>query len=191
MARELASDFAAPLVAATVSRLLIDLNRSMGHRQLYSDATRNVAKSVRADIVRDYYRPYRNEAEEWVRCAVKARNKVIHVSSHSFTPELNGEVRNADIGLQFDPGRVGEVALARRWQAAFKAAAPDLKVRRNYPYAGKADGLTRYFRRCFSPAEYVGIELEINQKHVNTSLRWRELRRIVSLTLRAALANSK
>ena len=44
--------------------------------------------------------------------------------------------------------------------------APNLRVRRNYPYAGKGDGLTSYLRQQFSPAAYVGIELEINQKIV-------------------------
>ncbi|MDQ3194860.1 MAG: N-formylglutamate amidohydrolase [Burkholderiales bacterium] len=188
MARELAREFAAPLVAATVSRLLIDLNRSIGHRHLYSGATRNLAKKVRAEIVRDHYRPYRNEVEGLVQRAVCGGKNVIHVSSHSFTPELDGEVRDADIGLLFDPKRAGEALLAGRWQAALKAAAPKLKVRRNYPYAGKADGLTCTFRRSFSPAKYVGIELEINQKHAKAGARWRQLRRIVAATLRAALS---
>src|SRR5664280_2584857 len=41
MARALATEFAAPLVASTVSRLLVDLNRSIGHPCLYFEATRN------------------------------------------------------------------------------------------------------------------------------------------------------
>ena len=38
-------------------------------------------------------------------------------------------------------------------------------MRRNYPYAGKGDGLTSYLRRRFPPGAYVGIELEVNQRH--------------------------
>ena len=38
------------------------------------------------------------------------------------------------------------------------------KIRFNYPYLGKADGLTTYLRKKF-PANYTGIELEINQKY--------------------------
>lgn len=188
MAQELARDFAAPLVAATVSRLLIDLNRSLGHRHLYSAATRTLAKNVRAEIVRDHYRPYRDEIEALVRRAVDHGKKAIHVSSHSFTPELDGELREADIGLLFDPRRSGEVALAWGWQSALKAAAPELKVRRNYPYVGTGDGLTRYLRRCHAPAEYLGIELEINQKHVAAGPSWDALRQIVSASLRVASA---
>jgi len=35
-------------------------------------------------------------------------------------------------------------------------------VRFNYPYLGKADGFTTYLRKQF-PANYMGIELEVNQ----------------------------
>ena len=89
--------------------------------------------------------------------------RVIHISSHSFTPVLDGEVRRADVGLLYDPRRRGEVELCARWKAALCAIAPALAVRRNYPYAGKGDGLTSYLRTRFPPGAYVGIELEVNQ----------------------------
>ena len=38
MARQLATAFAAPLVTSTTSRLVVDLNRSIGHPRLYSPA---------------------------------------------------------------------------------------------------------------------------------------------------------
>lgn len=102
---------------------------------------------------------------------------MIHVASHSFTPVLDGAVRNADIGLLYDPARSGEVELCRRWQAQLRALAPNLKVRRNYPYAGKSDGFTAYLRRRFPAEVYIGIELEINQQHVSSGgRRWRDVR---------------
>ncbi|MEO8932838.1 MAG: N-formylglutamate amidohydrolase, partial [Xanthomarina sp.] len=33
----------------------------------------------------------------------------------------------------------------------------------NYPYLGKADGFTSYLRKQF-PKNYLGIEIEVNQK---------------------------
>ena len=39
--------------------------------------------------------------------------RVIHISSHSFTPELDGKVRSADVGLLYHPGRHGEAAAVR------------------------------------------------------------------------------
>jgi predicted N-formylglutamate amidohydrolase len=97
-------------------------------------------------------------------------------------------VRNADIGLLYDPARRGEAELCRRWQARLRASAPELKVRRNYPYAGKSDGFTTYLRRRFPAKVYVGIELEINQKHVFNGRRpWRAFRGRVIEALRQAM----
>lgn len=180
MAKALAATFRAPLVSATISRLLIDLNRSIGHPQLFSTATRDAPATLRADIVKQYYRPYRVRVERLVRQAVSRGRRVIHISSHSFTPELAGRVRNADVGLLYDPGRRGEVELCARWQAALAGSAPELRVRRNYPYAGKGDGLTRHLRRRFAPGTYVGIELEVNQGIVIAGgRRWTQLRRVL------------
>jgi predicted N-formylglutamate amidohydrolase len=109
--------------------------------------------------VKRYYLPYRNKAECLIHQAVANEKRVGHISSHSFTPELDGKRRDADIGLLYDPARPGEVELCIQWQAYLKAHAPQWNVRRNYPYLGKADGLTSYFRQCFPPAAYVGIEL--------------------------------
>lgn len=191
MARELARVLAAPLVASTTSRLLIDLNRSVGHKHLYSAMSRSATISVRRQIVKRYYRPYRDKAESLVHRAVAGSKRVVHISSHSFTPELDGELRNADIGLLYDPGRSGEVELCQQWQACLQAKASYFKVRRNYPYVGKADGLTSHLRRRYPPAAYVGIELEINQKHVNAGRSWRALQALIAQALQCALTNTQ
>ena len=190
MAKALATRFAAPLVASTVSRLLVDLNRSIGHPCLYFEAIRNEPTKVRQLILKHYYQPYRAHAERLVRQAIVDHGHVIHLSSHSFTPELYGKVRVADIGLLYDPARPGETDLCERWKAALQVCAPDLSIRRNYPYAGKGDGLTAWFRQRFSPSAYVGIELEVNQKHIIRAGRnWIELRKVIIESLRMALAN--
>ena len=174
MAGDLAAAFGAPLVSSTVSRLLVDLNRSVGHRQLFSAATRGVPRTVRETILAQHYRPWR----------------VLHISSHSFTPELDGEVRTADIGLLYDPARHGERELSARWKNALSSLSPALRVRRNYPYAGKGDGLTSYLRSRFAPTTYVGIELEVNQQIVfETSRRWTQVRRQLIDSLRSACAD--
>lgn len=188
LAREMAQDLAAPVFVSTTSRLLIDLNRSLGHPKLYSEATRGAPARIRREILDKYYRPYRNQVEAHIATAIACGSRVIHVASHSFTAELDGTVRNADIGLLYDPARSGEVDLCHRWQAQLKTSAPELKVRRNYPYTGKSDGLTAHLRRRFPAEVYVGIELEINQKHVlNGGRPWRGLRRRVIETLRRAM----
>jgi predicted N-formylglutamate amidohydrolase len=187
MARELAAAFDAPLFASTVTRLLIELNRSPRHPHLYSLITRDLPPHERQELFTLFYAPYRNAVEQCAAHLIGQGRRVIHVSSHSFTPELHGELRNADIGLLYDPARPGEADLCRRWREALKAAAPGMRVRMNYPYAGVADGFTTWLRRRFGPQQYVGIELEINQKHACArSGHWPQLRAAIIHALRMA-----
>jgi predicted N-formylglutamate amidohydrolase len=189
MAKALASAYRAPLVASTVSRLLIDLNRSIGHPQLFSAVTRAAPARARAQIVEQYYRPYRVQVERLVSQAVSRGHRVIHISSHSFTAELDGRVRGADVGLLYHPGRRGEAEVCARWKQARGPFAPELRVRRNYPYAGKGDGLTSRLRARFAQCDYVGIELEVNQGiDLAAGRRWTGLRRVLIDSLRTACA---
>jgi predicted N-formylglutamate amidohydrolase len=163
MARDLAAALQAPLVASTVSRLLIDLNRSLSSPQVWSEATCALSPTQQTGHRVAPLRALPAAADGDRGDAVAAGQRVIHVSSHSFTPVLDGQVRNADVGLLYDPARSGEVAVAARWKAAFAEQAGELRVRRNYPYQGKDDGLTSAMRRRFPPDQYVGIEIELNQ----------------------------
>jgi predicted N-formylglutamate amidohydrolase len=191
MGRDLARALDAPLVSSVTSRLLIDLNRSIGHRALYSEATRDQDPATRKEILDRYYLPFRGAAEQAIATAVAAGRRVIHISSHSFTPVMNGEVRNADIGLLYDPARSGELALCKRWQDALATRLPDARVRRNYPYSGKSDGFTALLRRRHGARRYVGIELEINQDIViNGGPRWPALRKALVAALRDACGAS-
>ncbi len=190
MARALAKAFGAPLLAATVSRLLVDLNRSVGHPRLHFEAIRRLPAPVRQRILARHYQPYRVRAEDLVRQAIAERGRVIHVSSHSFTPTLHGKLRKADIGLLYDPARPEEAALCRRWKAALATCAPDLTVRRNYPYSGKDDGLTSWLRKRLPPGAYLGVELELNQRHAARAGRhWAALREVIVASLHRALAD--
>jgi len=189
MARTLALSFEAPLVSSTISRLLIDLNRSLGHPTVFSPALRGAPAAQRAQIIARYYLPYRQCVENLVSQSVASGRRVVHVSAHSFTPELHGKVRNADVGLLYDPRRGSEARLCAAWKKLLTQEAPGLRVRRNYPYAGKGDGLTSHLRRCFPDAAYLGIELEINQKIVHArGQRWASLRKVLTDTLRQACA---
>ena len=187
MAQEISQCFDAPLVASTVTRLLVDLNRSVGHRDI-SRVYRELSPVERERMLRDCYLPYRSEVERLVAKAIGCGRRVVHISSHSFTPRLHGKVRRADVGLLYDPVRPGESTFCRLWKAAIKRVAPELRVRRNYPYYGKGDGLTSYLRLRHSPDAYVGVELEINQALViGTKGRWTRLRASVIESLRITL----
>jgi hypothetical protein len=58
-------------------------------------------------------------------------------------------------------------------------------LRRNYPYRGISDSLVTHLRRRYGARGYVGMELEINQKHVGTR-GWRALVAVLAATLAVA-----
>lgn len=177
LAQQMARTLEAPLFAATTTRLLIDLNRSIGHRQLYSEATRSLPAALRRDLIALHYQPHRKAVESAVARLIAGGQRVMHIAAHSFTPEMNGVLRQADVAWLYDPGRAGEGAAARRWHQALAQRRPDLRLRRNYPYQGKSDGLASLLRKRHAPAQYVGIELEVNQRWVaEGGMRWARLR---------------
>jgi predicted N-formylglutamate amidohydrolase len=161
-------------ITATTTRLVVDLNRSPNHRNVFSEYTRDLTPAQRAQVLAEHYWPYRKAVESAVGRAVDAGAAVLHVSSHSFTPALNGDVRNCDVAFLYDPARRGERNFIEAWHDALRAAAPELKLRRNYPYRGTADALVTHLRKLHADGAYAGVEIEVNQKHVG-SANWRDL----------------
>ena len=189
VARDFASAFGAELVYSTTSRLLVELNRSPGHRQLFSEMTRGLPPAQRRELLERYYFPYREWVEAQVRTATSKRERILHISCHSFTPSLDGTVRRADVGLLFDPRRKVEADFCAAWQDTLRTASPRLVVRRNYPYRGSADGLTTWLRRRYPDPAYAGIEIEVNQKFpLGDAAAWRELRKRLLISLEQVLA---
>ncbi len=163
IARQVARRLSAPLRVASVTRLLVDLNRSPGHRRRFSEYVRPADATVRQDITATHYLPYREGVERDIARLAAGGRLVLHLSVHSFTPVLDGVRRNVDIGLLYDPARRHEALLCRRWAALLERMRPDLRIRRNAPYRGTADGLTTYLRRRCPEDRYLGIEVEVNQ----------------------------
>ncbi len=150
------------------SRLFVDLNRTITNKSAFSDYLRN-NENAKAEATA-YWNEYRAAIEKFVDSALKPKTlaaksapTIIHLGIHSFTPVLNGKVRNTDIGILYDPTRPQERAYANVIKAEIKRLYPAMKVRFNYPYKGSSDGLTTTLRKKFGP-RYVGIEIEINQK---------------------------
>lgn len=159
--RVLAKQFADYSRFSQVSRLLIDLNRSVKHKALFSEYLDALSPAARNAIRMEFYTPWRSQVHARIKTWRKQGHTVLHISVHSFTPEFNGERRNCDIGLLYDPAREVERTFCRQWQRCLKQIQPDVRVRLNYPYRGKADGFTTELRGQF-PTGYAGIELELN-----------------------------
>ncbi len=182
---------ACELHLATVTRLLVDLNRSPNHRSVFSEVTRELPLTEKQRLLVEYHQPHRNAVTESIRNAIEGGHRVLHIGVHSFTPQLNDEVRNADIGLLFDPRRAWEKNLSRQWQSELRSSKLQPRVRLNYPYRGISDGLTTTLRKQFSDDYYAGIEIEVNQAiPLAGGAAWRAYQSLCIESLGAMLAKS-
>ncbi len=163
VAKKLAKNCECPLVSNTISKLLIDVNRSIKSRTLFSEYTWCLLPEEKDAIIRSYYIPYKEKLTKAIQTKIAQDKKVVHLSVHSFAPVVDGMQRNAEFGLLYDPLRAEERAFCNDLKTNLVASSPYV-TRLNYPHLGTADSLTVEFRRMFSEANYVGIEMWINQK---------------------------
>lgn len=185
---DLAVGLGGPLLGLETSRLLVDTNRSLGTRTLFSEWSRKLPEAARKRIVETVWRPHRAAVERAVEAAVARGENVLHVATHSFTPFWNGLLREVDVGFLYDPRRRYERAFAELWRDALRELRKDLVLRRNQPYRGDADGLTTYLRTRFEPRAYLGIELEVSQRFpLGPEPEWRTLRADLVRALQVAV----
>ncbi len=166
-----------PLIANTATRLLIDVNRSATNPRAFSEITRPLDKRDKQQIIERYYRPHVERLASEIEAHVARGARVLHLGLHSFTPQLNSKLRNADMAFLYDPQRKRELMVAKLLCERITSQLPGLRFRMNYPYRGTADGLTTIFRRRFKAMVYLGIELEVNQSLVKDDALWRLIKR--------------
>jgi predicted N-formylglutamate amidohydrolase len=189
LARRIAEGLPASLHYTTVTRLLVDLNRSPHHPRLFSPVTRPLSESTRAAILAEHYHPYRQGVAADVRGLLRRHGLVVHLSVHTFAPQLNGTVRDVDVGLLYNPARPLEKRFGQRWQAHLRPRLPRFRVRRNRPYLGVSDGLVTFLRRELALDGYIGLELEVSQRFPRRGGRsWLALQQVLFETFELTLA---
>lgn len=171
----------------TTSRLLVELNRSLHHRALFSEVTQQLPEHERKQIINSYYTPYREQVETLIQDFIQAGRRVLHLAVHTFTPVLGTVHREGDIGLLYDPKRKAEQQFCRTWKKLLELQDPNLIVRFNYPYLGISDGFPTYLRKRFGQHDYIGIELEVNQKFVQQPEQWQQVQQVIYQSLRKQL----
>ncbi|SFZ92999.1 Predicted N-formylglutamate amidohydrolase [Flaviramulus basaltis] len=171
------------------SRLLIELNRSLHHKSLFSEFTKNISKKEKQHLINSHYLVYRKKVENTIQNWIEKGESVLHISVHSFTPILNNVERNCDIGLLYDSKKNTEKTFCSDFKKELKNLKPGLNVRYNYPYLGKADGFTTYLRKQFE-SNYIGVEIEINQKYSTKNNMSSELKVFLFSALKTLLTKS-
>jgi predicted N-formylglutamate amidohydrolase len=171
VARGLSRLLDAPLVHASVSRLVLDLNRDPSAPDsivAVSEATavpgnRDLPAAERARRVEEVYRPFHGATEKLLEARRIAGPVAAVVSVHSFTPVYRGVPRPWHVGLIFDR----DDRLARRVGAAL-GRDPALVLGLNEPYSPR----DRVFHTLERHAERRGLAplmIEIRNDLVRTA----------------------
>jgi predicted N-formylglutamate amidohydrolase len=187
IAIHLSNVFSCEYNVATVTRLLLDCNRSLSNTHCFSEFTQGLLQGEKQTLIDKYYLPYRTKTEALIQKHIDRGHQVLHISSHSFTPVFNGITRNAGICLLYDPARHGEKEVAREWRGLLTQYTPPYRVRMNYPYRGISDGFTSTLRKKHPEKDYLGLELEINQTLVEDKESFPKLINVLSESLRDLL----
>jgi predicted N-formylglutamate amidohydrolase len=186
MARILAKTLEAPLLYTTVTRLVVDCNRSIGSNELFSELMKGSNIFFKNEIVKRYYTVYRSKIEKAINTMMQSSDAVFHIAVHSFTPQLYGFKRYTDIGLLYDQSRSIEAQFCITIKKALMNAYP-LRVAFNYPFRGCGDGVTVWLRKQYGDS-YCGIELEANQQIFFSSKRqWRTVSHHLALAIQNAV----
>ena len=167
VAKELSDELRAKLFFNEISRLIIDTNRSLNTADLFSEYTSHLKAPAKEHIIEHYYTPYRERLERYILNHL-GRKPLLHLSVHTFTPIMNGVERGVDIGLLFDENNPIEREFCNHWRQLLVEVLPQKNVMLNVPYNGSDDGFTTHMRQK-ATGEYLGIEIEINQKYAGTN----------------------
>lgn len=184
VAQTLAQALNAPLFLGEWTRLVADLNRSPDNPEVVPTRAFGVdvpgnfdlSSEARRARVERFHAPYWRAVQAEIDRLLETHEVVCHISVHSFTEIYEGRTREVDFGFLIDPDRVGELGLANELRDHI--AGVDLDVRVNEPYDGRADALTTALRARYPASRYLGVEIELSQRH---QPRWEALRaRIVA-----------
>lgn len=172
-----------------VTRLLVDLNRSVQSPVLFSEYTREESLNIREEIFENYYQPHRKKVKEEVEEIISRGEQAIHIGVHTFTPFWKGRQRKVDVGFLYDPTRSDELNFCRRWRHELDNSTNGLALKMNKPYRGTMDGFTTYLRRNYAAEDYIGVEIEVNQRFTDRSLEdeWQKLQINIATSLQSAL----
>ena len=174
IARPLARGLSAPLIEGKISRLLVDMNRSESNRRgIFGAIGRRLDAAGKRRLLDKWRRPFLQKTHEAIQGCLTERGRVILLSIHSFTPVLEGRVRNAEIGLLYDPSREQERLLAHHLREKLSRSLPGFRIRMNYPYRGVSDGTARAMRRVYPGL--AALELEFNQEILKSASARRAL----------------
>ncbi|MCC9640828.1 N-formylglutamate amidohydrolase [Rhodopirellula sp. JC740] len=173
-ARAIAEAVDCDLIANPYRADLVDVGRSIHHRNLFRPEVRCLPTATRKAILAAVRTPYRDAIRRRLSDLLLRFPYVVHLSIRTFAARTkSGGWQRGDVGLLYDPSRGDELDWCLDLSDELYFAMPDLKVRRNHPGRGTNDSLTKAMRKHFSDVHYLGIEVVLNRAWVARPVRKR------------------
>jgi len=171
----------APLIHSTVSRLVIDCNRTYTAPGLITSISedteipgnRNVGENDRARRIADFHEPFHAAIDAVLNRRAAEAHETILVAMHSFTPVYKGVSRPWPIGLIHGV----DTGYTRAVFDMLKAEEPDLDVGWNEPYAA-LNGVTYTLEHHGDERKLPSTMIEIRHDEIlepNGVARWATL----------------
>jgi len=155
-----------PVHAGAFSRMFVDLNRAADHPDVIPAISYGVPVPGNAHLsagdrkarIELFHAPYWQAVRRDVEARLHDSGEVLHLSSHSFAPELDPANRTYDVGVLYDPSHAYEAEIAERLMFELRGAG--IIVRANQPYSGTGPAICTSLREELAGKRYAGIELE-------------------------------
>ena len=169
VARAMSRRLDAPLLYATVSRLVIDCNRPLDAPDLIATVSETTAIPGNADMdagerarrIEEVYEPYHAAISRCLNARAARRHPTAVVTVHSFTPVYRGVARPWPVGIVFDRDR----RLADRLIEGLRAEG--LNVGINEPYS-PADRVYSTLSRHVEARGLASAMIEIRNDEIAT-----------------------
>lgn len=155
-----------PVHAGAFTRMFVDLNRPPEHPDVIPavcygapvPGNMHLSAGDRQARLELFHAPYWQAIRRDVQARLLDTGEVLHLSSHSFAPELDPVARTFDVGVLYDPAHAYEAELAERLMFELRGAGLD--VRANQPYSGTGPAVCTSLRQELAGQRYAGIEIE-------------------------------
>ncbi|PTV97703.1 putative N-formylglutamate amidohydrolase [Rhodobacter aestuarii] len=190
LARALSVQLESPLVRATTSRLIYDLNRppqsasAMPARSELHDIPGNADLSAkeRLDRTQALYLPFHAELRMLLAEKLALGQRPILVTVHSFTPVYYGRPRDVELGIIHDADPALACAVLEEARAQTR-----LDSRLNEPYSA-ADEVTHTLALQATPLGLMNVMLELRNDLLPDAAAQKAMASLLAPVLQAALA---
>lgn len=192
--RYLSKDLDAPLVLASYSRLVVDLNRGHDAEDCMREVSdhiripgnRALSAAQREQRLREVFWPYHRAVDGQIQRFLDRGVAPVLISLHSFTPKMDGFRRPWHIGVLWNK----EEGIARKLIENLRRHNPELRIGENEPYSLKSENFSK--NTVSTHAENRGLPyviVEFRQDLVNMPRKAAKWARIFNQSLKPILAD--